>query len=62
MRERLQMVALRQIVPYTVMQMKLMEVVVAKKEWRKPEVKEIKAGAAENAGANHHDGIPSMHS
>jgi hypothetical protein len=35
---------------------------MAKKEWRKPEVKAIKAGAAESAGSNHSDGVASLHS
>ena len=37
-------------------------VVKKKKEWRRPEVKELKAGAAESAGPNHSDGSPGLHS
>jgi len=35
---------------------------MAKKEWRKPEVRTIKAGAAESLGSNHSDGSPGLHS
>jgi hypothetical protein len=34
---------------------------VARKEWRKPEVKNIKAGSAENSGKSGTDGVPSQH-
>lgn len=37
------------------------EATVPKKTWRKPKVKTIKAGSAENRGRTGNDGVPSQH-